>query len=682
MKKLLFLSIIVLILSCSQAERSRYDISKSNAIKKLMEDYNRQIEFSPDSAYNSAKQALNLSQQAIIRQNEQFEIFSALGVASQKSGHYNNALEYFEDALKHTKKVDPANLAILYNYIGQTALLLGKTEQAMEYFPRAQKIYITQKDLEGQAASYRNIGSVYQHERKWKEAEELFILSLDLYKKTDNLRGQASCYNNLGGLYQEQDEYEKALEYYKKSEQYALEINHFELLLKVIYNMGLLMEEFGELELAHNEYLKALNYAKKFSNNRAIAETYYSLGRSLQRIEKADSAAYYFTKAIEISQLSNIRDVEVWALTYRAESYVKLGFYQKAIEDFALSNIKSEFLNINNQEKTRSFTEQYMQYKEDVRQELQRQRNIFLRNFALASAGAGLLLLLLTIFLIKSNRQKRKTNAILSTQRDEIEKQRDEIENQHREISESIDAASLVQNAVLPQKEYLDSILPQYFILNLPHTTVSGDFYWITNKDEYIVVAVADCTGHGACGAVVSMLGISSLNKIVSEMETPNSNLILNNLRDLIIHLLNPEGSESDTRNGMDIALLVFNTITREIEFSGAKRPLYVVHNDKLTEKNSDRMSIGVDERQNQPFTAEKFAYNNSDTIYLFSDGYTDQFDKDDKKLFKKKRFKELLQSISKKPLQEQKTILEKTHLEWRGETPQTDDILVMGIRF
>ncbi|MCL2072882.1 MAG: tetratricopeptide repeat protein [Marinilabiliaceae bacterium] len=677
----LLLLTIILLCACSP-KQTKNETSVYYSINLLLEEYNRQLDISPDSAFYVAQEALHLSRQIAVNDEIKFEIYNSLGISSQKAGQYINAIEYFNEALQHIKNIPPQTLAILYDYIGHTALMLDKTDVAMEYFPLSLKIYVELKDIEGQASSHRNIGAVYKSERRFAESEEYFNIAMNLYMQADNIKGQASCYNNLGGLYAELDEYEEALEHYLKSEQLCLEANDTELLLKVIYNKGLLMLDFREFEPARNEYLKVLDYAIEHSNYRALAETYYSLGHIMYKIDKADSAIFYFNKSIEVSQRFHLRDVEIWAFNGRADSYTKLGEYTNAIEDFILTSVKSEYLSIDNQTKARSFTEQYMQYKESIRQELEKDRRLNLQKFLITALGAVLLLIIFALFLINGNRQKKRTNRILSDQRDEIENQRNELSNQHREISQSIEAASLVQKAVLPPTDYLDKTLSDYFILNMPHDAVSGDFYWMTIKDQYKILAVADCTGHGACGAVVSMLGISSLNKIVSEMEVPKSDLILNQLRELIIQLLNPQGALWNTRNGMDIALIIYNTITREIEFSGAKNPLYIINNRKLIEKKADRMSIGIDEKQHLPFTSEKFIYKDGDTLYMFSDGYTDQFDSENKERFKKKQFKEFLLSISDKPMQEQFYELVKEHWIWRGDTHQTDDILILGVKF
>jgi len=675
--------IVVMFASCSHDQYSSDVIPASDSIQILLQSYQWHVNTSPDSAFYFADRALQMSQKGVEDKTTMFDIFFALGVSSGKLGQNDLSLQYFTKALDHSKKVTPSQLATLYNYIGQTALQLGKGDMAMEYFPKALKIRVDQEDLEGQASSYRNIGTVYQSERKYKEAEEHYLKSLELYQQLNHIEGQAYLYNNLGGLNAELLEFDKAHEYYRKSEQYCIDINKLDLLLMVVYNTGLLMEDFGEYKEARREYFRALKIAQKQSQYRSIAETYYSIGRFLQDSENADSSVYYYTKAIETARQYNLEELECWALKDRADIYRTLGLYREATVDYQLAFERSDNLNKTNQTKARLFTQKYMQYESDARQEANEKINRLLTNFVYALGALVLLINVIIVILYRNNQQKKKANAQLAAQRDEIAKQRDEIERQHRDMSESIAAASLVQKAVLPPKEYMDHVLPEHFMFFRPHNgLVSGDFYFLTQMEPYKVVAVADCTGHGVSGAIVSMLGLSSLNKIVSGMETPHSDEILNQLRDTIIRLLNPEGAESNTRNGMDIAVVVIDTAARKIEYSGAKNSLYWIHNGELIEKKANKMSVGADEKQHNPFTSELLDYSEGDMIYMTSDGYIDQFDSADQEKFKSKRFTALLSSIGGKPLPEQLRIIEETHLNWRGSTKQTDDILVLGIKF
>ena len=391
-------------MSCSQDKSSDDGVPASDSIHILLQNSEQQINSFPDKAFNSADRALHLSQHGVDGKT-MFDIFFALGVASEKLGQYDVAISYFFKALEYSKRVTPSQLAITYNYIGQTALHSGKADMAMEYFPMALKIRMDQNDVEGQASSYRNIGSVYQSERKFKEAEEHYLRSLQLYTQLNNIEGQASCYNNLGGLQMELKEYDKAMEYYLKSEQYSRDINNPELQLIVIYNIGLLNEDLGKYEQAREGYFKALRIAQTQSHHRATAEAYYSIGRFMQESEKPDSAIYYFTKAIDTARQLNLDEIESWAFRSRAESYTKLRRYTEATADYDAAFVMTDRLNKKNQAKTELFTQRHMQYEAEFRCELKMQRSHILRNNIIALISV---ILLMNVFIFILYRKQKK----------------------------------------------------------------------------------------------------------------------------------------------------------------------------------------------------------------------------------------------------------------------------------
>lgn len=255
------------------------------------------------------------------------------------------------------------------------------------------------------------------------------------------------------------------------------------------------------------------------------------------------------------------------------------------------------------------------------------------------------------------------------------------IESQKNEITDSIRYAKRIQNAVFPPEEVIDKLLPEYFILNKPRDIVSGDFYWLAEKEDKVVVAVADCTGHGVPGAFMSMLGIAFLNEIVNKSASLQANEILNQLRSQVIRSLHQTGKEDEARDGMEIALCIIDFNKRKVQFAGAFSPLYLVRDHELVEIKADKMQIGIYDDEEQSFMYQELQLNQNDTIYLFSDGYVDQIGGPRRKSFKSKYFKDLLLNNHEVNMEEQKKILEKTIEEWRGEMEQIDDMLVMGIK-
>jgi serine phosphatase RsbU (regulator of sigma subunit) len=257
-----------------------------------------------------------------------------------------------------------------------------------------------------------------------------------------------------------------------------------------------------------------------------------------------------------------------------------------------------------------------------------------------------------------------------------------QIEQQKREITDSIHYASRIQSALLPPNVDLDRYLPSYFILNKPRDIVSGDYYWVSCKDNKVIVAVADCTGHGVPGAFMSILGIAFLNEIINKTEIIIANEILNELRHHIIESLHQRGGEDETRDGIEMALCIVDFENNDLQYAGAFRPLYLIRHNELIELKGDNMPIGVYEDDQTSFKNKELQFKENDIIYLFSDGFVDQLGGPDRKTFRSRRFKKLLVNNNHLPLNEQKALLEKTYDEWRQNIEQIDDIMVMGVKF
>jgi PAS domain S-box-containing protein len=261
-----------------------------------------------------------------------------------------------------------------------------------------------------------------------------------------------------------------------------------------------------------------------------------------------------------------------------------------------------------------------------------------------------------------------------------INEQKEKIEEQNLNITDSIVYAQRIQRALLPPGDYMKQLLPHRFILYKPRNIVSGDFYWVNKKNDLIITAAADCTGHGVPGAMMSMLGVSILNEIVSTLQKPDAGDILNNFRSKLIESLHQGGKESHMWDGIDIALCLIDLKRKNVQYAGAYSPLYLIREGKLKETKGDKMPIGIHARM-EPFTNHNIQIQTGDSLYIFSDGYADQFGGDNDKRFTQRRFRKLLVDIHDKPMTDQKDFLEKTLEKWRGKSGQIDDILVMGVR-
>lgn len=292
-------------------------------------------------------------------------------------------------------------------------------------------------------------------------------------------------------------------------------------------------------------------------------------------------------------------------------------------------------------------------------------------------------------------------NEKITMQRDKIEVQRDEIEAQrdlvtrqkdkileHKQsITDSIQYASRIQKAILPPDEVIKYLLPKHFILYKPRDIVSGDFYWLTHRQGEIIIVVADCTGHGVPGAFMSMLGSALLKDVVNSSNILQANQILNDLREKVILSLRQTGQTGETKDGMDISLCIINTERMRLQYAGAYQPLFLIRKGTLKEIKADKMPIGISSKAGKSFTNNEIKIFKNDSLYLFSDGYVDQFGGENGKKFLSIRFKQLLIDIQDNIMFDQKELLDQNINEWMGLTglykkyDQIDDITVLGIK-
>jgi len=296
----------------------------------------------------------------------------------------------------------------------------------------------------------------------------------------------------------------------------------------------------------------------------------------------------------------------------------------------------------------------------------------------------GLLIILLAIQI--RTRSLRKTNRILREKEisaKEISRQREELVMKNKNITDSILYAKRIQIALLPSSDSFRAILPDSFVLFKPKDIVSGDFYWINQHGNKIYVAAVDCTGHGVPGAFVSIIGFELFRKITASKQGSNPAMILDTLNENFSEIFS-DGEQVYLNDGMDLSLCILDMKEKSLDYSGAFNPLYLVRNETIIEVKADRFSVGADvhfSNERKLFKSHKIYLQKNDVIYIFSDGYADQFGGPDGKKFKYRRFRHLLLTIHKLPMEKQRSILDASIEEWKGSMDQVDDILVIGIK-
>ncbi len=301
----------------------------------------------------------------------------------------------------------------------------------------------------------------------------------------------------------------------------------------------------------------------------------------------------------------------------------------------------------------------------------------------------------LAYFIYRSYRIKKEANIkleeknrVITNQRDEIEKQRDSIASQRDQIAEqnkliwdSIHYAQRIQRALLPDDHNFGEVLEHFFIIYRPKDVVSGDFYWESKSGSEVIVVAADCTGHGVPGALMSMLGVTFLNDIVNTRKITRPSEILDKLREEVINAFHQQGgANTEIQDGMDIAVCNIDQESSTIQFAGANNPLIIIRESEVFQYKGDRMPVAISDRM-MNFNNHTIELQENDLVYIFSDGYIDQFGGENNKKFMRKRLVNLLMEIREEPMKRQKDILVRTFDEWKGNYEQTDDVVMIGLR-
>lgn len=296
-----------------------------------------------------------------------------------------------------------------------------------------------------------------------------------------------------------------------------------------------------------------------------------------------------------------------------------------------------------------------------------------------AFVAAALIYLAILQFwvLVRTRKHLREMKAAYN----EIDVQRVELQLRNKDLTDSLNYARRIQEALLPAEHHIKKIFQNYFIYYRPKHIVSGDFYWISERDSKYFIVAADCTGHGVPGALMSMIGLELLQKIINEMKVNVSDQILLTLNDeLEAAFYKEEDGRALIQDGIEMSICVIDRDTMEMEFSGAFLPVYIVRDDKLIEIKGDKINVGQS-FNDVTFNRSGYRLQKGDILYLFSDGYADQFGGPDNKKFMYRRLRHILLTISKYPLSDQHRILDETITSWMGDSDQIDDMMILGVR-
>ena len=690
-------------------ENTQNDSIRIDAYIKIAEDYSIENKGFKEYFFIALKLAENTN-------NQYHFAVSNYSIGSYYSYHdaYDSAIIYYKNALKEFTVLDDKKYkAAIQGEMGNLYCFQSKYQNCLDCYLKALKEMYEIDNKEWIGIALNNIGNVYGYLQDDSTALIYYQDALKIFQEIESQYGIALSTNNIGTIFQQKKQFDKALEKYFKVIKICEKIFYFDQLVETYSNIAKIYSDKQELDKALEYYKKAIKLAERIDDKNGLSGAYYFIGTHYKQIEKHKQARLFFDEALNISV--TINNLYTQMLIYK-----ELAFLDSTENDFlnAFVNYKKYSGlrdSIYQKEKSKQIAE--IQVKFDNQQQekeniilkeqheknqiiIQRQKIIFVLIFV-----ALLSVIAIVILLLKTNRIRKQANNKLELQNEELNLQKEEITTQKNEITEqrnilteqninitdSINYAKRIQHAILPQIELFDKHFSEYFLFNKPKDIVSGDFFWISeipnlkNTDNFqnkLLVAAADCTGHGVPGAFMSMLGITLLHEIVNTTTNYNTGVILDSLRKNVIKSLKQKKESSTINDGLDIALCMIDKEKNEIQYSGAYRPLLFIKNSELVEIKADKQPISAFIKE-KPFTTHNISFSKNDKLYLFTDGYTDQIGGIDSKKFMYAQFKELIQEIKHKNMTEQKEIFIQKYQDWISldkTHKQLDDILVLGL--
>ena len=621
----------------------------------------------------------------------------------EREVNYDSAIAYYQKALKISRKLEAKQQhSKIYNLIGKAYYrksdytnAIRNQEHALEHLDTS-----NQSGKENYSAILTEIGNLQATNQSFEKSIYYHKRSLAIRKNLDTsnlnvLALIAWSNNDIGFAYHGLKNEKKALEYYKKSLWFwnkitSKEAKYFDKVLteigKVYLNMGASYYIINRHNKAYTSCIKAYEifqnkYEKQIDKRNQITEPFCNVIIAVvhffvenEDFEKALNMLQKHEKMLKKVNKHHQKDIsyyyyKIFKNTNQPRKALHYHENYKRYNDTIFNNNKIEAINsldlrlkakkdsiINEHEKEIA----KINFKNQLIEEEKNQTKLIFGCIAL---------LILCISGFIAFRQKKKANHLISLQKQIVEEK-------NKDIIDSMNYARRIQSAILPPNKFIKEHLPKSFILYLPKDIVAGDFYWMEKLDETIFFAVADCTGHGIPGAMVSVVGNNALNRAVREHKLTKPGEILDKSREILIKEF--EKSEEEVKDGMDISLCAING--NQLEFAGAYNPVFIARNGELTETRGDSQPIGKFDHK-KAFKTHQFTLQKGDVIYIFSDGFSDQFGGKKGKKFKKANFKKLLLSIEDQPMSEQKEIIEKEFQKWKGQLEQIDDVCVMGVK-
>ena len=705
-------------------------------VNSLIEIVNYFYLQNPDTALVICEKAKAISERVNFIKG-QAQSYAWLAYLLNQKGDYFTSLEYNLKSLEIYEDIgDKNNISLCLNSIGFIYIQQGDIPKGLEFYHKSLKIREETGDKKGMGYSLNNIGQVLGQQGETEESQKYYYESLKVREEIGDTLGIAYSLGNIGSNYiilanlaeldgdfaKRDSLFNRAIKAQKESLKLRKELGDKRGASYSLAGIGLFYEKQSVLErnkgdeskcdslleIALSYHLKSLKIREEIGYKKGIVLSLINSGSIEKSQGKLISAKNRLEKALEISQEIESPDLISRSSIHLSILAKKEHDFQKAYEMLDLHIHMRDSLN--NESTKKAAIQQRTKYeyeKQKALDDAEHEKILALeieeknRQQFITYVSIGIVLLILFFLGFVFNRLKitQKQKMIIEAKEEETRRQKGIIEEKHREISDSINYAKRIQNAILPPLKLVKEYIPDSFILYKPKDVVAGDFYWMhcqpagrEQKENNILFAAADCTGHGVPGAMVSVVCNNGLNRSVREYGLIDPGKILDKTRDIVISEFRAgwqsgEKSEEEVKDGMDISLCALDFKNKTLAWAGANNPLWIIRNGEILETKSNKQPIGVVDNP-QPFTTHKIELQKGDIIYVFTDGFQDQFGgerlpdgRQGGKKFKPANFKKLLLSICLEPMNKQLEIIDKTFEDWKGELEQLDDVCVIGVR-
>lgn len=661
-------------------------------------------------------------------------ILMNIGVINYRNGNNEAAIRAYKKADEINGNKDKAVQGMIQENLALSYSNYGDSKKAIHYYDKAAKIYLQIKDTNKYNSLIQNKCSEYLKSKDYESAISTLKKTLSFFKRTKNEGAIASGYIHLAQIYAQMQDTASALAAVSTSMQYAKEINNFTYFNAAFTKAGLmqpkpalsllleldsylqekgftgenytLYNSIGIRYLKLKNYQKAIQYFKKaidaelkntppnyehlVGTHQNLGVIYFDLQDYRQALNMYKKAEQYLNVAQEKAQNKADR-----MLLY-ANVYGKLGLYKEAylhlvdhktIQDSLNKlTVNDKLLALKQDFQTQQISDSLKLNKKELtlsNLKIKAEKATNQRNTIIIFSLIGVMVLItgLVVLIARSNKQRKKANELLILKNEEIHRQQMALQLKNDEIIDSINYAKRLQNTILPPPAKISELFPDHFLLYKPKDIVAGDFYVCESLEiggkKMGFLAVADCTGHGVPGALVSMVCSAAIKRSVVEFKITDPAKILDKSTELVIEAF--QTTNEKLKDGMDISLACFDYAEKQIRWAGANNPLWIVRGEELLEYKGDKQPVGLYETS-KPFTSHLIEWHDGDRFYFISDGFADQFGGPSGKKLKSKNFKEFLLASKDRNLAEQGDALNEFFHEWKQGFEQVDDVCVLGI--